>query len=523
MADRTQATTDLLTKAGYIYQSSAGIYTLMPMAQRVIEKIERIIDEEMHSIGGQKMAMPNLLTPENWKKTGRWDSTGSELFTFKDRKGSTLILGPTHEEEVTGIVKEMVRSYRQYPLRLYQITRKFRDEARPRAGLLRDREFVMKDMYSFDVTADQAIETFGALEAAYRRCFDRIGVPYMVADADSGNIGGSLSKEFHFINGAGEDTLYECNRCGYTANEERAQSKAGGHANVYVASVMEGSRRVKTRLVAVPQDHEPSALKIRQAWPIKPNQRIELALFEGSSSGASQMEEEPLVDYCTDASAIAEGHGHKAVAGDWHVAKEGDGCARCSDGVLKPQRAIEVGHIFYLGDKYSKAMDLSVLHQGQRSYVQMGCFGIGISRILQAAAECSNDDGRGLRWPLAIAPYLGSIVPLAGNDCVAEVFSALSSVEVGGKRVFEDNLVVDDRDYLSAGFRLNDAQLLGIPLTVVLGKRLAETGEVEVQIRMPRAQLPSSVAGIAVEGNGYEYKASVPLGKLGEFTSQVLH
>ncbi|KAJ2889398.1 hypothetical protein IWW38_004737, partial [Coemansia aciculifera] len=201
------STTDLLTKAGYIYQSSAGIYTLMPLAQRVVSKLEQIIDEEMQRVGGQKMAMPNLLTPDNWKKTGRWESTGSELFSFKDRKGAAMLLGPTHEEEVTAIVKDMVRSYRQYPLRLYQTTRKFRDEARPRAGLLRGREFMMKDMYTFDVGKQQAIDTFHAMEAAYRRCFDRIGVPYAVADADSGNIGGSLSKEFHFVHQSGEDTL----------------------------------------------------------------------------------------------------------------------------------------------------------------------------------------------------------------------------------------------------------------------------------------------------------------------------
>ncbi|KAJ1953779.1 hypothetical protein EC988_002798, partial [Linderina pennispora] len=244
----SDGTADLLTKAGYIYQSSSGIYTLLPMGQRVLTKISAIIDEEMQRVGGQKLSMPTLLTPDNWKKTGRWDSTGEELFTLKDRKASTLILGPTHEEEVTAIVKDMVRSYRQYPLRLYQITRKFRDEARPRAGLLRGREFVMKDMYSFDVTKEEAIGTFEALEVAYRRCFDRIGVPYMVADADSGNIGGSLSKEFHFANPSGEDTVYECKGCGYTANEERACSKVAGSGHAtYIARVLEGDKVVMSR------------------------------------------------------------------------------------------------------------------------------------------------------------------------------------------------------------------------------------------------------------------------------------
>ncbi|KAJ1999245.1 hypothetical protein H4R26_005147, partial [Coemansia thaxteri] len=290
---RASSTTDLLTKAGYICQSSAGIYTLMPLGHRVVQKIEGIIDEEMQRVGGQKLAMPSLLTPDNWKRTGRWQSTGDELFSFKDRKNAMLLLGPTHEEEITAIVKDMVRSYRQYPLRLYQTTRKFRDEARPRAGLLRGREFIMKDMYTFDVTRQQAIKTFHAIEAAYRRCFDRVGVPYAVADADSGNIGGSMSKEFHFVNQSGEDTLLRCQRCGYTANEERALSRCASGAEpnngaLYLATVVEGSDPgivVKQRMVEVPSSHEPSTLKIKQMWSTKPTQRLELAVVSDECHG----------------------------------------------------------------------------------------------------------------------------------------------------------------------------------------------------------------------------------------------
>ncbi|KAI9506061.1 hypothetical protein BX070DRAFT_185092, partial [Coemansia spiralis] len=385
----------LLTNVGYIYQSSAGIFTLLPMAQRVIDKIERIVDEEMGRVGGQKLAMPTLLTPDNWIKTGRWESTGEELFTLTDRKEMEMILGPTHEEEITAMVKDMVNSYRRYPLRLYQTTRKFRDEPRPRAGLLRGREFIMKDMYSFDVSKEKAIEAFKALEGAYRRSFSRIGVPYVVADADSGNIGGTLSKEFHFVNESGEDTLLECTDCGYVANEERARVKA--------------------------------------KW------------------------------------------------GDWHVAQMGDGCAECKRGVLKSQRAIEVGHIFYLGDKYSRAMDLNVLYKGKQQCVEMGCYGIGISRILQAAAECCNADKRGLRWPLAIAPYAAVILPLVAAERVSEIYAQLSTIKVGDSEVFQDNVAVDDREHLRPGFRLNDMELLGFPVTVVLGKRFLASEEVEVQ------------------------------------------
>ncbi|KAJ2747674.1 hypothetical protein GGI20_000323 [Coemansia sp. BCRC 34301] len=527
-----QITTDLLTKAGYIYQSSAGIYTLMPLAQRVVHKIEQIIDEEMRRVGGQKLAMPNLLTPDNWKKTGRWDSTGKELFSFKDRKGTTMLLGPTHEEEVTAIVKDVVRSYRQYPLRLYQTTRKFRDEARPRAGLLRGREFLMKDMYTFDVGKQQAIETFHTMEEAYRRCFDRIGVTYAVAEADSGNIGGSLSKEFHFVHRSGEDTLLKCGRCGYTANEERALSKsldnkaAGvGHSKRYVARVVEGSdgKVVKQRLVQVAAEHEPSVLKIKRLWSIKPNQRVEVVAAaaggDDSSSRAPSLSaafEEMLLDDCAAETGDSTSD---AIRGDWHVAKAGDGCGECSGGILEAQRAIEVGHIFYLGDKYSKALDFNVLYQGQREYVQMGCFGIGVSRVLQAAAECSSADGRGLKWPLSIAPYLASVVPVAensGTKAVDEVYTALSEIRVHGAQIFKGNVIVDDRDYLSAGFRLNDAQLIGIPVTIVLGSGFAESAQVEVQLRVPGMQLPSTL------GDGRKSRVLVKVNELGSFLGQAL-
>ncbi|KAJ2857654.1 hypothetical protein J3B02_000851 [Coemansia erecta] len=518
-------TTDMLTKAGYIHQSSAGIYTLMPLAQRAMDKIERIIDDEMQSVGGQKLAMPTLLTPDNWIKTGRWQTTGDELFTLHDRKQSAMLLGPTHEEEVTAIVKTMVRSFREYPLRLYQTTRKFRDEARPRAGLLRGREFVMKDMYSFDVTRDQAIETFGALERAYRRCFDRIGVPYAVADADSGNIGGSLSKEFHFVHGSGEDTVLACQSCGYAANEERARGSCSAHGAAYLATVVDAASgsRVAQRLVVVPAGHEPSALKIRQAWPLEPGHRLELApanVQETQRAAADMLE--PLVDAC--ALGLPESLSVSAsVAGDWHVAQAGDSCTRCASGVLTAQRAIEVGHIFYLGDKYSRSMDLTVLHQGARHYVQMGCFGIGISRVLQAAAECCSSSDAGLRWPLAIAPFLAAIVPLAGTSHVPQVYKKLAQVVVGGKCVFENNVAVDDREYLSPGFRLHDAQLLGFPLTLVLGRAFAAASEVEVQLRLPPTlSLPRAAAGIELTCIDDEYRAHVHLDRLAEFLGCLL-
>ncbi|KAJ1994423.1 hypothetical protein GGI26_001624 [Coemansia sp. RSA 1358] len=571
-----QSTTDLLTNVGYIYQSSAGIFTLLPMAQRVIDKIERIVDEEMGRVGGQKLAMPTLLTPDNWIKTGRWESTGEELFTLTDRKEMEMILGPTHEEEITAMVKDMVNSYRRYPLRLYQTTRKFRDEPRPRAGLLRGREFIMKDMYSFDVSKEKAIEAFKALEGAYRRSFSRIGVPYVVADADSGNIGGTLSKEFHFVNESGEDTLLECTDCGYVANEERARGM--GTANTgdtaeqddavaidgYYAMIQTNDKElVGARLVAVPSGHKPSVLKISKEWSAAHNHRkqsivvvhlgssfktIDEALTSAAKWHSYQLQQgqtviiemdAPLFDSClqdlriedapdADCDNVAQQQQRtlaaKAKWGDWHVAQMGDGCAECKRGVLKSQRAIEVGHIFYLGDKYSRAMDLNVLYKGKQQCVEMGCYGIGISRILQAAAECCNADKRGLRWPLAIAPYAAVILPLVAAERVSEIYAQLSTIKVGDSEVFQDNVAVDDREHLRPGFRLNDMELLGFPVTVVLGKRFLASEEVEVQLRIPGMQLSNmqSIEGIQVTGDEYECRAHVGLDKLNGFLKLAL-
>ncbi|KAJ2545150.1 hypothetical protein EV175_005830 [Coemansia sp. RSA 1933] len=560
------STTDLLTKAGYIYQSSAGIYTLMPMAQRVVDKIERIVDEEMGRVGGQKLSMPTLLTPDSWIKTGRWESTGDELFSLTDRRGSTMILGPTHEEEITEMIRNTVTSHRRYPLRLYQTTRKFRDETRPRAGLLRGREFIMKDMYSFDVTKDRAIESFRALEGAYRRCFDRIGVSYVVADADSGNIGGSLSKEFHFVSDSGEDTLLECTLCKYTANEERAQgtgiraeqgiSEAAASAqpvDVYCAMVQSSAKEtVGMRVVVVPKDHKPSVLKISKELPTKPKQSVVLAHIASGLDGVGAATEAAtkwheslqslppldldtsLIDSCLRRPSAEVNPAQQqqqmadriesAVWGDWHVAQQGDVCSECKSGTLQPRRSIEVGHIFYLGDKYSRAMDLSVLYEGKRSFVQMGCYGLGISRVLQAAAECCYSGTQGLQWPLQIAPYAAVVLPLISAERVPDVYAQLSGISLGGASVFRDNIAVDDRTHLRAGFRLHDVELLGFPVTVVLGKRFSEAEEVEVQLRIPGLRLSPAelVNGITLAGNKHDLRAHVRLDSLSAFLGAAL-
>ncbi|KAJ1841667.1 hypothetical protein LPJ70_004137 [Coemansia sp. RSA 2708] len=396
----------------------------------------------------------------------------------------------------------------------------------------------MKDMYSFDVGDQRAVDTFYALERAYRRCFDRIGVPYAVAEADSGNIGGSLSKEFHFVSSAGEDTLLKCSSCDYSANEERAQSVASSNSNavdVYRGVITnEKAQTIREFRVVVPAQHRLNLLKIKSAWPANAREELKMTpiatvdasnpasvcqsiLAESGSGDIEYLIDESIDGRVLDALRDGVEDACAVRAKDWRLAQTGETCARCKHGKLESQRAIEVGHIFYLGDKYSKAMDLNVVYQGQRSHVQMGCYGIGISRILQAAAECSNADGRGLRWPVAIAPYLATIVPLDGMDHVAELYSVLEGVRIHNAQLFKSNIVVDDRDYLSAGFRLHDAQLLGIPVTIVMGRRFKQMSEVEVQLRVPMLALPQHVAGIAVQGDGYEHKAYVRVDKLAEF------
>ncbi|KAJ2757588.1 hypothetical protein IWQ56_006221, partial [Coemansia nantahalensis] len=350
--------------------------------------------------------------------------------------------------------------------------------------------------------------------------------------------------EFHFVSGVGEDTLLRCGGCGYTANEERAQSTAGADASqergvsVYRIQSRQGDRDVCLGRVVVTAEHWPSALKIKQAWPGAVHGPLDVVLEATFGAGEASALRQALshdADGAGDSLLLVDSSAEDRLAagwlgdkcgeersGDWHVAAAGDACAKCSSGRLDSLRAIEVGHIFYLGDKYSRAMDLTTQHQGQRTPVQMGCYGIGVSRILQAAAECCNADGRGLRWPFAIAPYLAAVVPLDGADRTAEVCAALVETRVGDSRPFPGQIAVDDRSHLSAGFRLHDAQLLGFPVTVVMGRRFAAEAVVEVQLRIPGLRLPSEVAGAAVQGDGYEHRAFVPVARLSAFLELAL-
>ncbi|KAK9897613.1 class II aaRS and biotin synthetase [Cystobasidium minutum MCA 4210] len=376
-----------LLKGGFIRQSSAGIYSLLPLGQRVIDKLSKIIEDEMHAVGASKVTLPHLLQPDLWEKSGRWESSGPELYRLKDRRESDMLLAPTHEEEIAALVAADAPSERNLPVRLFQIGRKFRDEARPRAGLLRGREFLMKDLYTFDASEELAEATYNQVKEAYKRIFDRIGLPYLVAEADTGNIGGSSSHEFHYQSPVGEDTLLTCSSCNYVANSELAKSAA--------------------------------------APP--PEMLNELDVQCGNK--------------------------------------------------LEATSCIEVAHTFLLGTKYSQALDVTFArtHQAKQSkeYYQMGCYGIGVTRLLGSVAELKCDD-KGLRWPESMTPYKVCVIVL-DNKNLEEAKAMISNIDA--------DAVIDDRFDQSFGKRIRDAELIGYPYVAVLGRDWENNKQVELHDR----------------------------------------
>nr|KAJ3422299.1 hypothetical protein HK105_000336 [Polyrhizophydium stewartii] len=402
---------DLLLRGGFIRQSSAGVYSYLPFGLRVLGKLEAIIDEEMESVGGQKVSLPCLLSSESWKATGRWETTGAEMFKVKDRKHSEFLLSPTHEEEITSLVASLVSSHRQLPLRLYQIGRKYRDELRPRSGLLRAREFIMKDMYSFDVSEDAALDTYEQVQGAYVRILKRIGAPFAVAEADTGNIGGSRSHEYHFI------------------------SPDGTLANIVV--VYQAGREVN-----------PLRLK-------------KLDSLLGAT--VRPLDNEAPADAAQTIAIIDNSLGEHSAA-----------------------KVEAIGHTFYLGTKYSAPLGAEFHDSEQRARpIVMGCYGIGVSRMIAAIVEASHD-GRGIIWPRAIAPFEVCIVPLQQPkhaDRQARISAQLDALVASLNKVLgKRNVVVDDRD-AQFGFKMNDAALVGYPFVVVIGRSFLERGQIELHSR----------------------------------------
>ncbi len=525
----------LLVRAGYMRQLAAGIYNLLPLGLRTVQRISSIIREEMDAAGAQEVLMPAVQPAELWQESGRWQKYGPELLRLKDRKGNDFCLGPTHEEVIVDIVRTDVRSYRQLPVNLYQIQSKFRDELRPRAGLMRGREFMMKDAYSFDADAEGATKSYEAMYAAYERIFTRCGLEFRAVEADTGNIGGSLSHEFQVLAETGEDAIVSCDTCQYTANVELAAIGGLPHARVPPAApsapaavATPGQRTIDevaaflkvapaaliktlvldvdgaTWLALVRGDRELNLIKVRKALGAT---EVTLATDEvvRSATGApagfagptgpqvaalptlADPEVMAMAEAVTGGNAldvhltgvVPGAHFQATQTADIRMAVDGDHCSRC-EGRLRAFRGIEVGHVFYLGTRYSEPMGCTFLDQEGASHpMVMGCYGIGVTRIMAAAIEQNHDD-RGIVWPMPIAPYKVIVIPLAKPE--EPVWEAAEVIYSGLRAAGIDALFDDRRDRPGAKFA--DADLIGAPLQIIVGKRTFDAGQAELKSRL---------------------------------------
>jgi prolyl-tRNA synthetase len=522
----------LLLRAGYIRKLAAGIYNFLPLGIRVVRNVERIVREEMNRAGAQEVLMPSVQPASIWKESGRWEFYGNELLRLKDRKGGEFCLGPTHEEVITDLVRGEVRSYRELPINLYQIQTKFRDELRPRAGLMRGREFIMKDAYSFDTDEEAAKRSYDVMYDAYCRIFDRCGLTYRPVEADTGAIGGNLSHEFQVLADSGEDSIVSCPACGYTANTEKAElqqesgDRSGAEAGPLTRVDTPGAHTVEdvARFLKVPEtaviktllftaDDRIVAALIRGDLDVN-EVKLKTALgcaqlFLAGQATVEQATGAPVgfagpvglegVEIWADESVrgitgavvganARDAHytgfdiARDAVAArfaDFRLAKAGDRCGRCDSGVFEAFRGIEVGQVFYLGTKYSEPLKATFLNEnGEERPFAMGCYGIGITRILSAAIE-QNHDGDGIVWPMSLAPFQVIVLPMRIDD--EAVMGAAESIYEGLVAAGID-VVLDDRD-VRPGVKFKDADLIGIPLRVTIGPRALAEGQVEVRRR----------------------------------------
>ncbi len=545
----------LMLRSGLIRRLSAGIYSYLPAGLRVIRKVEQIVREEMNRAGAQEVLLPAVQPAELWQESGRWDFYGPELLRFTDRGGRRCCMGPTHEEVITDLVRGEVQSYRQLPLNLYQIQTKFRDEIRPRFGVMRAREFIMKDAYSFDLDEDASARSYHKMYEAYRRIFERCGLEFVAVEADSGAIGGSFSHEFMVLADSGEDGVAACSACGYGANVEKAEVPAPAAGDAPEVGALEEvstpgkrtieevseflgvdpSRTAKTLLFAtdlgvvaavVRGDHTVNPIKVKNVAGANVAELAgEATVVESTGApvgfaGPVGLGVPVYVDHALkDAGGFVVGanrvdtHYRDAVAGrdfpvaGWTDLREiaaGDPCPRCGEAV-NVRRGIEVGHVFRLGTKYSEAMGATCLDdQGKERPLVMGCYGIGIGRTAAAAIE-QNHDGDGICWPVPIAPWEVVVLPIRVTDeATREAVEGLTSgLEARGVEV-----LVDDRDE-RAGVKFKDADLLGIPLRITLGPRGLKEGVAEVRERatgadhnVPLDELVEWAAGWVVARRG---------------------
>lgn len=539
-ADAEIASHRLLLRAGMLRKVTSGVYTFLPLGMRVLSKIEKIVREEMDATGAREMLMPALQPGELWHESGRWDDYGPELMRMNDRHGREFCLGPTHEELITSIVRSELRSYRQLPLTLYQIQTKYRDEIRPRFGLLRSREFIMKDAYSFHASQESLQETYDDMYKAYGRICERVGLDYRPVEADGGQIGGSVTCEFMALAEAGEAELVYCSSCDYAANTEvgeclphpvqhevTACEKVSTPGVTTIAALAEflgipesatvkalvgKDAEGKTVALFIPGDHELNEIKAERAVPgfelltdeeikavplpkgsIGPKnlpagvrvgadrslQNVERWVVGANEDGyhfvGAKLGEDFTVDFWADLSTVAAG----------------DVCPHCG-ATLEGARGIEVSQVFQLGDKYSRSMGATYsAEDGSEQPFIMGCYGVGVTRTLAAIVEQHNDEN-GIIWPATVAPAHVCVIPLTVDDDVVFPVAERIAHQLAEKGI---EVVLDDRDE-RAGVKFADADLIGWPVQIVVGKRGVKEGNVEVKRRADGEKTTLSLSAI---------------------------
>ena len=528
-ADADSANHQLLLRSGLIVQLAAGVYSFMPAAWRSLRKIEQIVREEMEAAGAQEIRMPAMQPLELWQETGRDRSYGPVLFQLRDRRERPMVLAPTHEEAVTDLFRKTAQSYRDLPQRVFQMQTKFRDEPRPRGGLIRVREFIMKDAYSFDIDEEAFQRTYAAMAAAYHNVYRRCGVPVVAVQADSGAIGGKQSEEFIFLTEIGEDNIALCPSCGYAANQERAEFDRDAVSEEEALPVEEVATPGTTTIESLAEflgvsqettakaafflvDDRPifavirgdleinelkliNALGAQEARPLTPEEVAEAGWTAGYASPVGLEPARVIADpSVVDARNLVGGANREGFhlrnlnyGRDWSAGTVADiglaqaeaPCGSCAEGRLEMHRGVELGHIFRLGEVYAEPMGAGVLNaEGERVLPVMGCYGIGLERLLAAVVQ-ANHDGQGIVWPPSVAPYDVHVVAIgAERDDVGEALERLErDLAAAGL-----SCLSDDRDE-RPGVKFNDADLIGAPLRITLGPRGLRDGEVELKAR----------------------------------------
>ena len=542
-ADAEVISHQLMLRAGLIRRLASGLYTWLPMGLRSIRKVERIVREELDTAGAQELLMPAIQPAELWQESGRWQKYGPELLRLKDRHQRDFCVGPTHEEVITDMMRKEVRSYKSLPMNFYQIQTKFRDEVRPRFGVMRSREFIMKDAYSFHLGAESLQQTYDAMHTAYTNIFTRLGLDFRAVRADSGSIGGNTSQEFHVLAQSGEDDIAFSNsdNSSFAANVETAEAAlptierpAPGKAmekvhtpnQKTIDSVCEflglsKTQSLKTLVVlgttddnghkplvalVLRGDHSMNEIKaekhplIAQPLTMAPEQRIidELSTTPGSIGPVGlniSIIADRAVTVMSDFTAGANDAGYHHTNLNWQrdcnytdVADirnvvEGDP-SPCGEGEIEIKRGIEVGHIFQLGDQYSRAMNATVLNEnGKPQFMEMGCYGIGITRVIAACIEQNYDDN-GIMWPLALAPFEVALIPLN--------YEKSETVRIATDKLYAEfkgagiDVIMDDRA-MRPGVKFADAELIGLPHRIVVGDRGLDSGTLEYRNRRAEA------------------------------------